>query len=156
MFCMFEQTPGVGDGQGSLVCCDSWGHKESYMTEWLNWILLLLIFSLFSLYDTVLSWFSLCLTNHSFIVFFFFLLNPPFPLDLWILEYLIACSFVFFIFYMHLFLWYFLTISISLIKTSLANSRHMFPPTYLLCSLRGLQFCVSETELTVLPNLLYV
>ena len=24
----FEQTPGVGDGQGSLVCCSSWGHKE--------------------------------------------------------------------------------------------------------------------------------
>ena len=24
---------GVGDGQGDLVCCDSWGHKESDMTE---------------------------------------------------------------------------------------------------------------------------
>ena len=24
----FEWTPGVGDGQGSLVCCDSWGLKE--------------------------------------------------------------------------------------------------------------------------------
>ena len=30
-------TPGVGDGQGSLVCCDSWGCKESDTTEWLNW-----------------------------------------------------------------------------------------------------------------------
>ena len=30
-------TPGVGDGQGSLVCCSSWGHKESFTTEWLNW-----------------------------------------------------------------------------------------------------------------------
>ena len=29
----FEQTPGVGDGQGSLVCCCSWGHKELDMTE---------------------------------------------------------------------------------------------------------------------------
>ena len=29
-------TPGVGDGQGGLACCDSWGHKESDMTE-LNW-----------------------------------------------------------------------------------------------------------------------
>ena len=28
-----EQTLGVGDGQGSLVCCGSWGHKESNMTE---------------------------------------------------------------------------------------------------------------------------
>ena len=32
-----ESTPGVGDWQGGLVCCDSWGHKESDMTEWLNW-----------------------------------------------------------------------------------------------------------------------
>ena len=34
----FEYTPGVGDGQGSLACCDSWGHKELDTTEWLNWI----------------------------------------------------------------------------------------------------------------------
>ena len=33
----FEWTPGVGDGQGGLVCCDSWGRKESDMTERLNW-----------------------------------------------------------------------------------------------------------------------
>ena len=26
----------VGDGQGGLACCDSWGHKESDMTERLN------------------------------------------------------------------------------------------------------------------------
>ena len=32
-----EWTPGVGDGQGGLACCDSWGHKESDMTEQLNW-----------------------------------------------------------------------------------------------------------------------
>ena len=35
--CDSEWTPGVGDGQGGLACCDSWGHKESDMTEWLNW-----------------------------------------------------------------------------------------------------------------------
>ena len=29
-------TPGVGHGQGGLACCDSWGCKESDMTEWLN------------------------------------------------------------------------------------------------------------------------
>ena len=29
----FEQTPGVGDGQGGLACQDLWGHKESDMTE---------------------------------------------------------------------------------------------------------------------------
>ena len=33
----FRWTPGVGDGQGGLVCCSSWGRKESDMTEWLNW-----------------------------------------------------------------------------------------------------------------------
>ena len=32
-----EWTPGVGDGQGSLACCSSWGHEESDTTEWLNW-----------------------------------------------------------------------------------------------------------------------
>ena len=31
-----EQTPGVGDGQGGLACCDSWGRKESDTTERLN------------------------------------------------------------------------------------------------------------------------
>ena len=34
--CEFERTPGVGDGQGGLVCCDSWGHKQSDTTERLN------------------------------------------------------------------------------------------------------------------------
>ena len=29
----FEQVPGVGDGQGSLVCCSLWGLKESDTTE---------------------------------------------------------------------------------------------------------------------------
>ena len=28
---------GVGDGQGGLVCCNSWGCKESDTTEWLKW-----------------------------------------------------------------------------------------------------------------------
>ena len=34
----FGWTPGVGDGQGGLACCDSWGHKESteQLTEQLN------------------------------------------------------------------------------------------------------------------------
>ena len=32
----FKQTPRDGDGQGSLVCCSPWGHKESDMTKWLN------------------------------------------------------------------------------------------------------------------------
>ena len=33
----FGWTPGVGDGQGGLACCDSWGRKESDTTEWLKW-----------------------------------------------------------------------------------------------------------------------
>ena len=33
----FQWTPGVGDRQGGLACCSSWGHKESDMTEQLNW-----------------------------------------------------------------------------------------------------------------------
>ena len=34
----FEYAPGVGNGQGTLECCSPWGHKESGMTEWLNWL----------------------------------------------------------------------------------------------------------------------
>ena len=33
----FGWTPGVGDGQGGLVCCSPWGHKELDTAEWLNW-----------------------------------------------------------------------------------------------------------------------
>ena len=35
--CESEWTPGVGDGQGGLVCCDSRGREESDVTERLNW-----------------------------------------------------------------------------------------------------------------------
>ena len=38
----FEWTPGVGDGQGGLVCCDSWSRKELDTTGWLNWTDLIL------------------------------------------------------------------------------------------------------------------
>ena len=34
----FEWTLGIGDRQGGLAYCNSWGHKESDMTEQLNWI----------------------------------------------------------------------------------------------------------------------
>ena len=33
----FEESLGVGDGQGGMVCCDSWGRKELDMTEQLDW-----------------------------------------------------------------------------------------------------------------------
>ena len=38
----FGWTLGVGDGQGGLVCCGSWGQKELDMTEWPNWIELII------------------------------------------------------------------------------------------------------------------
>ena len=42
----FERTPGVGDGQGGLAFCSSWGCKESDMTEQLNWRMIIIrIFS---------------------------------------------------------------------------------------------------------------
>ena len=47
-----EWTPGVGDGQGGLACCNSWGHKESDMTEWLNWTELKKITSFFYKQET--------------------------------------------------------------------------------------------------------
>ena len=39
----FEQVPGVGDGQGSLVCCSPWGNKELDMIERLNWTELMVL-----------------------------------------------------------------------------------------------------------------
>ena len=33
----FGWTPGLGNGQGGLAYCGSWGHKESDTTEWPNW-----------------------------------------------------------------------------------------------------------------------
>ena len=46
--CEFEWTPGVGDGQGGLVCCDSWSRKESDTTEQLNWTELIYLIYLWS------------------------------------------------------------------------------------------------------------
>ena len=40
----FVWTLAVGDKQGGLVCCGSWGRKESDTTEWLNWTELRLLF----------------------------------------------------------------------------------------------------------------
>ena len=35
--CESQWTPGVGNGQGGLACCDPWGRRESDTTEWLIW-----------------------------------------------------------------------------------------------------------------------
>ena len=54
----FEWTPGVGDGQGGLACCSSWGRKESDTTKRLDWT------------DTLPSW---CFFLFCFVFLFFFL-----------------------------------------------------------------------------------
>jgi len=43
-----QWTSGVGDGQGGLACCDSWGRKESDTTERLIWSDLIIILNSFS------------------------------------------------------------------------------------------------------------
>ena len=53
----FEWAPGVDDAQGSLACCSPWGHKESDMTEWLNWteylwLLRLMLLKLYCVYSS--------------------------------------------------------------------------------------------------------
>ena len=40
-----EWTPGDGDGQEGLACCDSWGRKKSDTTEQLNWTELICVWS---------------------------------------------------------------------------------------------------------------
>ena len=51
----FEWTPGVGDGQGGLACCGSWGHKELDMTEQLNWTRQTFVGKVISLLFIILS-----------------------------------------------------------------------------------------------------
>ena len=67
----FEWTPGVGDGQGGLACCNAWGRKESDTTEWLKWTELNkcsthILFSLFPVFYifTQLKW-SFCIKYFS-------------------------------------------------------------------------------------------
>ena len=65
----FEWTPCVGDGQGGLACCTSWGCKESDMTEQLNWTeMVLLIEGERNIKDPM--------ANSFFVNSFFFLLSP--------------------------------------------------------------------------------
>ena len=74
-----EWTPGVGDGQGGLACCNSWGHKESDRTEWLNWTKLICIkIDTCYLYTICLSVF---IENH---LFTFMSHEPIFALNNWL------------------------------------------------------------------------
>ena len=49
-------APGVGDGQGGLACCDSWGRKESDTTERLNWADLLIVMPLCKSLSLSVGW----------------------------------------------------------------------------------------------------
>ena len=57
----FGWTPGIGDGQGGLACCDSWGYKELDTNERLNWTklnvkMLLMLYSELSLWSLMCTW----------------------------------------------------------------------------------------------------
>ena len=65
--CEFEWTLGNGDGQGGLASCNSWGHKESDMTEQLNW-------------TDLSTYFVKNLKQHPARVFYY-ILDLPFLLD---------------------------------------------------------------------------
>ena len=57
----FGWTPGVGDGQGGLACCGSWGHSQTWLSDWTE--------QTFSFFTHDLSLLILCMIQ---IVFFFF------------------------------------------------------------------------------------
>ena len=59
----FEQALEVGDGQGILACCSSWGHKELDVTGWLNWLFV----------EWMRCYFSSYQEKKNVIFFFFFL-----------------------------------------------------------------------------------
>ena len=63
-----EWTPGVGDGQGGLACCDSWGGKESDTTEWLNWTELIVILASATLLNSLISYNSIWVETLGFSV----------------------------------------------------------------------------------------
>ena len=60
----FEQTPGDGEGQGSLVCCSPWGHRESDTTELIKFLQTMCVFSLFALPLSPQLECQLCETTH--------------------------------------------------------------------------------------------
>ena len=63
-----EWTLRVGDGQGGLACCDSWGRKELNTTEGLNWIELIIFIRVGNLPRKPLAEVSLCFTDHDWVI----------------------------------------------------------------------------------------
>ena len=93
-----EWTPGVGDGQGGLACCDSWGREESDMTEWLIWSDEVYLFLAYLIMKTWVKIIPLKLyfsfsnkmereTKESFQTFSESHLYTSIPSNIWILEY---------------------------------------------------------------------
>ena len=71
----FGWTPGSGDGQGGLACCNSWGCKESDLTEWLNWTKQLLIPIMITNYQWWCQYLFMNIVlsySHQLFLFFFF------------------------------------------------------------------------------------
>ena len=60
-----QWTPGVGDGQGGLACCNSWGRKESDTTERLIWsdLWMLKMFQKFIFKEILLSQITFTFTD---------------------------------------------------------------------------------------------
>ena len=52
----FGWSPGIGDGQGGLARCSSWGFEELNMTEWLNWTELIGVMS-YLFYNFIITYF---------------------------------------------------------------------------------------------------
>ena len=68
----FVWTPGIGDGQGGLVCCNSWGCKESDTTERLNWTELNVSFFILSTLQNLFISLSKSIKAACFGLFLFF------------------------------------------------------------------------------------
>ena len=89
----FGYTRGVGDGQGGLECCNSWGHKESDTIEELNWLTIFLGHA------------SILLFLEHFLTFWHYIMlqvHPPYflPLENWsFLQEVLFFFFFFFFFY---------------------------------------------------------
>ena len=71
-----EWTPGVGDGQGGLACCNSWGRKQSDTSERLNWtdwcvcVCVCVCMTVNCNYDSLLSFnISVYISSHTDILF---------------------------------------------------------------------------------------
>ena len=76
----FQWTPGVGDGQGGLVCCSPWGCKELDMTEWLNWT------------ELIFCWMKDKRENHLLMYFWLFCLFSLFVKSNWLRKYFLSTT----------------------------------------------------------------